>query len=89
MIRCCRPAQETKHKLQMARRDLAAQMQANAILADQWISSSPTSATPLSKGEVQQSVLSELRSLAESIEQEVLKGMEAEMKLQLLSTNSA
>ena len=69
-------------KLQVARRDMTAQMEANELLAAQWISDSALTAVSPLQGEVQQSALSEFRRLAESIEREVLKGMEAEARLQ-------
>ena len=71
------------HSLQLVRRALTAQMEANERLADQWICDTPTTAVSPLQGEVQQSALSESRKLAERIEREVLKGMEAEVMLQL------
>ena len=71
------------HRLQLVRRDLTAQMEANERLADKWICDTPMTAISPLQGEVQQSALSELRRLAERIEREVLKGMEAEVRLQL------
>lgn len=70
-------------RLQVARRNLTAQMEANELLADRLISDSSFTVVSPFQGGVQQSALSELRRLAESIEREVLKGMEAEAKLQL------
>ena len=71
------------HHLHMVRRDLAAQMEANERLAGQWKTAIPATAVSSQQVAAQHSALPELRKLAANIECEVLKGMEAEVGLQL------